>query len=82
MTQAFDNSLVQPLGHAVCLLCGGPNGCAVAACGRFDVACWCSKVRFSAELLARVPPVHRGNACICRRCAVPDEAGASPSPAA
>jgi len=64
----------EPLARAACPLCGGPNGCAVAAAGRFDVACWCRDVCFSAELLARVPPVHRGSACICRRCAVPDDA--------
>lgn len=58
-----------PLPHDRCPLCGGPNACAPAACGRFDVDCWCRDVHFSAALLARVPSSARGKACICARCA-------------
>jgi hypothetical protein len=54
--------------HA-CPLCGQPNDCAVARCGRFDVDCWCSAVRFDPRSLALVPPAQRGLACLCRRCA-------------
>jgi hypothetical protein len=65
-----------------CPLCGGPNGCAPAVAGRFDVACWCTEVRFSPEALARVPAEQRGRACLCRRCAegsaIKTEAGAAP----
>lgn len=52
-----------------CPLCGGANGCAVAAAGRFDVACWCRDVHFRPELIARVAPAQRGEACICHACA-------------
>jgi hypothetical protein len=59
----------RPLAHPVCPLCGGPNGCAPAQAGRFDIACWCRDAHFSAELLARVPPAARGRACVCAACA-------------
>lgn len=58
-----------PLPETRCPLCGGPNGCAPAASGRFDTPCWCRDAAFSAELLARVAPAQRGRACICARCA-------------
>jgi len=50
-------------------LCGGANACAVAVAGRFDVACWCRDVKFTPELIARVEPAKRGEACICQACA-------------
>jgi hypothetical protein len=31
--------------------------------------CWCTKVDFSAELLARVPAEAKDQACICPSCA-------------
>ena len=31
--------------------------------------CWCSRVDFSQELLARLPAQARGAACICAACA-------------
>lgn len=52
-----------------CPLCGGPNGCAVAASGDFATPCWCRDVVFTPELLARVPEAARDRACICRPCA-------------
>ena len=58
-----------PLPNEACPLCGGPNACAPAACGRFDVHCWCRDERFAPELLARVPPAARGLSCICATCA-------------
>lgn len=60
--------LPQPLNAPLCPLCGRPNACGAAAEGRFDVACWCTTVRFPPELLARVPAGSRGQACICRAC--------------
>jgi len=58
-----------PLHAPLCPLCGQPNDCAVSAAGRFDVACWCRDVRFSATLHATVPPDLSGKACVCRSCA-------------
>ncbi|RZL03200.1 MAG: hypothetical protein EOP36_06060 [Rubrivivax sp.] len=52
-----------------CPLCGGPNACAVLACGMVDAPCWCRSVAFSADLLAQVPEEARGLACVCARCA-------------
>ena len=60
--------LPQSLNASLCPLCGRPNACGAAAEGRFDVACWCTTVRFPPELLARVPAGSRGQACICRAC--------------
>ncbi|WP_418318773.1 cysteine-rich CWC family protein [Piscinibacter sakaiensis] len=59
----------QPLSNTTCPLCGGPNGCAPAACGRFDVDCWCRDVEITQATLARIPPAERGRSCICARCA-------------
>jgi hypothetical protein len=33
--------------------------------------CWCTRVAFDADLLARVPSEARGHACICAACASP-----------
>ena len=57
-----------PLPALACPLCGGPNGCAPAACGSFDVACWCTQVRFPEALLARVPAEAKDRACLCAAC--------------
>lgn len=60
----------QPLPNLACPLCGGPNDCAPAQCGRFDTDCWCNqeRYRFTPELLEQVPEAQRRQACICRRC--------------
>ena len=67
-----------PLQAPACPACVGPNGCAVAAEGRFDVACWCSSVRIAPERLAILAPEQRGVACLCRHCAGAAESSASP----
>jgi hypothetical protein len=41
------------------------------ATGEKQPPCWCMQVDFGAELIARVPPQHRGRACICAACARP-----------
>ncbi|HWH84443.1 MAG TPA: cysteine-rich CWC family protein [Burkholderiaceae bacterium] len=51
-----------------CPLCGEANACAMAAEPRAESACWCTALKFPAELLASVPPGARGTVCICRRC--------------
>ena len=70
----------RPLAAPACPLCGGPNGCAPAASGRFDTPCWCLDLRFPPELLARVPADQRDRACICRAC-VEAHAAVSAAPA-
>jgi hypothetical protein len=57
-----------PLPHATCPVCGQPNDCAPAACGRFDTDCWCTRAAVHPEALARVPRDRIGIACLCRRC--------------
>jgi hypothetical protein len=64
---------VLPRDAPLCPLCGAANGCVAAASASFDTPCWCVDVRFSDDVLARVPVAQRGRACVCRRCA---EAGA------
>lgn len=65
---------------AVCPLCGGPNGCPMAAgpgepagtppaCSGDARACWCADVHFEPALLARIPAEARRQACVCRACA-------------
>ncbi len=58
-----------PAARHQCPLCGGPNACAPAQHGRYDVACWCRSTRFPPALLARVPEAQRGLTCICAGCA-------------
>ena len=62
-------SVGRALPHLTCPLCGGPNHCAAAACGRLDVDCWCHDARFTPALLAQVPPESQGSACVCACCA-------------
>lgn len=55
-----------------CPLCGQENRCAMEvarATGEAPQPCWCTRVDFSAELLARVPREARRLACICEACA-------------
>ncbi len=69
-----------------CPLCGQPNRCAMEierASGVAQAPCWCTNVDFTSELLARVPPVAQGAACICAACAAkqltrPDDPPAAP----
>jgi len=56
----------------LCPLCGQPNRCAMELERETGVAqgpCWCTRVDFGAELLARVPAQARDQACICPSCA-------------
>jgi hypothetical protein len=68
-----------PLPAHICPLCGGPNGCAPAACGRFEVECWCSRTRIAADVLARIPAEQRLRACVCARCAGAEAGPGRPS---
>ncbi|MGA1327261.1 MAG: cysteine-rich CWC family protein [Rubrivivax sp.] len=70
----------RPVPTTRCPLCGGPNGCSVAAAGRFDTPCWCTDVPFPPALLGRLAPGARGTACICRACAKPSEIEAATRP--
>ena len=55
-----------------CPLCGHVNQCAMEIereTGVQQAPCWCTAVKFEADLLARVPPEKRNLACICAACA-------------
>lgn len=61
-----------PIDPVRCPLCGVANQCAQEierATGVTQPPCWCTEVRFEAELLSRVPEHARRKACICRACA-------------
>jgi hypothetical protein len=55
-----------------CPLCGQINQCAMEIelkIGVKQAPCWCTAVKFDANLLARVPAEKRNLACICAACA-------------
>ena len=60
--------LISMTEESKCPLCGVENDCAVAA-GRSVSACWCSGERIPADLVERISPERRGEACICSTCA-------------
>lgn len=53
---------------AHCPLCGRPNECQLATQAGYKGPCWCMKVNFPPELLARVPEEARRCACLCHGC--------------
>jgi hypothetical protein len=56
-----------------CPLCGDVNQCVMEIERETGVKqtapCWCTGVKFDADLLARVPAGKRNLACICAACA-------------
>ena len=57
---------------SLCPLCGQPNRCAMEVereTGTAQGPCWCTRVDFSTELLARVPQEAQRLSCICPACA-------------
>ena len=56
-----------------CPLCGHVNLCIMEIERETGVKqaepCWCTAVKFDADLLARIPPEKRNLACICAACA-------------
>jgi hypothetical protein len=57
---------------ALCPLCGQPNRCAMEvqrSTGQAQPPCWCTRVDFGADLIARVPADAQRLSCICDACA-------------
>ena len=57
-----------------CPVCGQPNQCAMEIeriTGEKQPPCWCTRIDFPPDLLARVPLDKKGVACICPACARP-----------
>jgi hypothetical protein len=74
------SDLRDPIDPSRCPLCGGPNGCRLAAHPGEGGRCWCFAARFPERLLARVPERARNRACICQKCleaALAEEAAGS-----
>ncbi|WP_243321501.1 cysteine-rich CWC family protein [Geothrix sp. SG200] len=65
----LDDQSLTAAQRQTCPLCGGPNGCAPAACGHLDAPCWCTTATFNPASLALVPEKLRNVVCLCRRCA-------------
>ncbi|WP_345064994.1 cysteine-rich CWC family protein [Acidovorax lacteus] len=59
-----------------CPLCGGPNGCAMAA-GQPPESCWCMQATLDPAALARIPAADRGLRCVCAACGQAQSAGAA-----
>ena len=52
-----------------CVLCGGPNDCALAVDGKKgDQPCWCVSETFPASLLEAATAKDDGASCVCRQC--------------
>ena len=67
------------LDAARCPLCGQVNQCALEVervTGLKQPPCWCTQVDFNREVLERLPPEARGQACICQACAAKPTASA------
>ena len=54
---------------SLCPLCRQPNRCAMACGAAEGGPCWCTELKFPAEVLASIPPQAQGKVCICRACA-------------
>lgn len=63
-----------------CPLCGKPNNCGNLTIVNGKKACWCSdsSIKFTEELLSKVPQELKGKACICRTCAIKHQTTALP----
>ncbi|WP_435784347.1 cysteine-rich CWC family protein [Cellvibrio sp.] len=61
---------VKPLPNHQCPLCGGSNQCLPTDTGSFCSGsnCWCKSRQFPPELLEKLNPEQRNQACICQRC--------------
>jgi hypothetical protein len=61
------------INNMTCPLCGHVNQCAMVIERESGIKqtepCWCTAIKFDADLLARVPPEKRNLACICAACA-------------
>lgn len=62
-----------PVTANLCPLCGHVNQCIMEIERETGIKqtapCWCTAVKFDADLLARIPPEKRNLACICAACA-------------
>jgi hypothetical protein len=66
--------VAQSLRPDTCPVCGGPNGCGIAAGAS---TCWCFTASIPAEALDRIPDEARDRSCICAACA--GQTGAMPA---
>ncbi|HEX3798564.1 MAG TPA: cysteine-rich CWC family protein [Verrucomicrobiae bacterium] len=64
----METSAGQNIDATKCPLCGQPNDCQLCTAASYKGPCWCAKMKFPEELLAKVPPELRNRACICLAC--------------
>jgi len=64
----MDASAGKNLDTAKCPLCGKPNDCQLCTAVSYKGPCWCAKIKFPEELLARLSPETRNQSCICIHC--------------
>jgi hypothetical protein len=69
-----DASVVPAVRPDICPVCGGPNGCGIAAGAS---TCWCFTAAIPAAALERIPDEARDRSCICAACA--GQTGAVPA---
>ncbi|MDO8457369.1 MAG: cysteine-rich CWC family protein [Burkholderiaceae bacterium] len=72
MASTVAASATDALNATRCPLCGNANQCAMeieCITGLEQPPCWCTTVRFEADLLAKIPAAQRNLACICAACA-------------
>ena len=56
----------------LCAICGQANQCAAVIereTGEKQAPCWCTQIKFSDDLLAKVPADKRLKVCVCVSCA-------------
>jgi len=69
---ALPDQAVPSVAASVCPLCGGPNGCAMAAAGVDQdraAPCWCVAAVIAPAALSRARALDGGAACLCAACA-------------
>lgn len=67
-----DSQYVKEAETSLCPLCQKSNACINLTCTSDIKACWCSNsdISFPPELLAQIPVLAKGKACICEDCAM------------
>lgn len=57
------------IARSCCVLCGGPNDCALARDNPLDATpCWCVSETFPTRLQEQATERDAGASCICRAC--------------
>jgi hypothetical protein len=74
VSDSVEAAVVPTVRPDTCPVCGGPNGCGIAAGAS---TCWCFTAAIPAAALERIPDEARDRSCICAACA--GQTGAGPA---